>query len=64
MSENEQRVDPCRCGAKTPEASSEVNMPPYLTKFSYAPATWAKLIANPRDRRIAAEHVNYRAPGA
>lgn len=39
-------------------------MPPYLTKFSYAPATWAKLIANPRDRRIAAEHVNYRAPGA
>ena len=29
-------------------------MPLYLTKFSYAPATWAKLIANPEDRRKAA----------
>jgi uncharacterized protein with GYD domain len=30
-------------------------MPLYLTRFSYAPATWAKLIANPEDRRKAAE---------
>lgn len=30
-------------------------MPLYLTKFSYSPATWAKLIANPEDRRKAAE---------
>ena len=29
-------------------------MPLYLTKFSYTPATWAKLIANPEDRRKAA----------
>jgi uncharacterized protein with GYD domain len=30
-------------------------MPLYLTRFSYTPETWAKLIANPEDRRIAAE---------
>ena len=30
-------------------------MPLYLTKFSYTPATWAKLIANPEDRRRAAQ---------
>ena len=29
-------------------------MPFYLTRFSYAPATWAKLIKNPEDRRTAA----------
>ena len=30
-------------------------MPLYLTKFSYTPATWAKLIKNPEDRRAAAK---------
>ena len=30
-------------------------MPLYLTKFSYTPATWAKLIQNPEDRRAAAQ---------
>ena len=30
-------------------------MPLYLTKFSYKPETWAKLISNPEDRRKAAE---------
>jgi uncharacterized protein with GYD domain len=30
-------------------------MPFYLTRFSYTPATWAKLIANPEDRREAAK---------
>ena len=30
-------------------------MPFYLTKFSYTPATWAKLIKNPEDRRAAAK---------
>lgn len=29
-------------------------MPLYLTRFSYTPATWAKLVANPEDRRVAA----------
>ena len=29
-------------------------MPLYLTRFSYTPATWAKLIKNPEDRRVAA----------
>lgn len=29
-------------------------MPMYLTRFSYTPATWAKLIQNPEDRRAAA----------
>ena len=27
----------------------------YLTKFSYTPETWAKLIENPEDRRTAAQ---------
>ena len=30
-------------------------MPLYLSKFSYTPETWARLIANPEDRREAAE---------
>ena len=30
-------------------------MPLYLTRFSYTPATWAKLITNPEDRRKAAQ---------
>ena len=29
-------------------------MPFYLTKFSYTPATWTKLMNNPEDRRDAA----------
>ena len=29
-------------------------MPFYLTQFSYTPATWAKLVQNPEDRRAAA----------
>jgi len=27
----------------------------YLTKFSYTPETWARLIDNPEDRRVAAQ---------
>ena len=30
-------------------------MPLYLSKFSYTPETWAKMIANPEDRRAAAQ---------
>ena len=30
-------------------------MPLYLSKFSYTPATWARLSANPEDRRQAAQ---------
>ena len=30
-------------------------MPLYLTKFSYTPETWGRLIANPEDRRTAAQ---------
>ena len=30
-------------------------MPLYLSKFSYTPETWARLIATPEDRRKAAE---------
>jgi len=30
-------------------------MPLYLSKFSYTPETWAKLIGNPEDRRAAAQ---------
>ena len=30
-------------------------MPLYLTRFSYTPETWARMIANPEDRRAAAQ---------
>ena len=30
-------------------------MPLYLSKFSYTPQTWARLIQNPEDRRKAAQ---------
>jgi len=30
-------------------------MPFYLSRFSYAPETWARLIQNPEDRRKAAQ---------
>ena len=30
-------------------------MPFYLTRFSYAPETWARLVKNPEDRRAAAK---------
>jgi uncharacterized protein with GYD domain len=30
-------------------------MPLYLSKFSYTPETWARLIGNPEDRRTAAQ---------
>jgi uncharacterized protein with GYD domain len=30
-------------------------MPLYLSRFSYTPETWAKLIRNPEDRRLAAQ---------
>ncbi len=30
-------------------------MPLYLSRFSYTPDTWARLIANPEDRRAAAQ---------
>src|SRR5918994_2062737 len=30
-------------------------MPLYLSRFSYTPETWARLIANPEDRREAAQ---------
>lgn len=29
-------------------------MPLYLSRFSYTPETWARLVANPEDRRAAA----------
>ena len=30
-------------------------MPLYLSKFSYTPETWARLIGKPEDRRLAAQ---------
>ena len=30
-------------------------MPPYRSRFSYTPETWARLIGNPEDRRKAAQ---------
>jgi len=37
-----------------PDATGDRTMPLYLTRFSYTPATWAKLISHPEDRRAAA----------
>lgn len=37
------------------KAKRKKYMPYYLTKFSYKPETWAKLIKNPEDRRAAAK---------
>jgi uncharacterized protein with GYD domain len=46
-------------GAETRRAYSgkreEGTLPLYLTKFSYTPETWARLISNPEDRRVAAQ---------
>jgi len=36
------------------ESKGGRSMPFYLTRFSYTPATWAKLMKNPEDRRYAA----------
>jgi uncharacterized protein with GYD domain len=40
--------------AATPTTTGEESMPMYLTRFSYTPETWARLITNPEDRRTAA----------
>jgi uncharacterized protein with GYD domain len=42
----------------TPETiitRKEITMPLYLSKFSYTPETWARLIRKPEDRRTAAQ---------
>jgi uncharacterized protein with GYD domain len=36
-------------------ANERIEMPLYLSRFSYTPETWARLIANPEDRRTAAQ---------
>jgi uncharacterized protein with GYD domain len=36
------------------ESKGGRSMPFYMTRFSYTPATWAKLMKNPEDRRDAA----------
>jgi uncharacterized protein with GYD domain len=44
------------CGPQDARSNlGEDAMPLYLTRFSYTPATWAKLIKNPEDRRGAAK---------
>jgi uncharacterized protein with GYD domain len=47
--------------SSTPDGDSrgrereEETMPLYLSRFSYTPETWARLIGNPEDRRKAAQ---------
>ena len=36
-------------------ANERNGMPLYLSRFSYTPETWARLIGNPEDRRTAAQ---------
>jgi uncharacterized protein with GYD domain len=47
--------NPVRFDAGRDASEGERAMPLYLTRFSYTPATWAKLIKNPEDRRVAAK---------
>ena len=42
-------------GPETVTTRRREKMPLYLSKFSYTPETWAKLIGNPEDRRKAAQ---------
>jgi uncharacterized protein with GYD domain len=41
--------------ARTETVTRGGKMPLYLSRFSYTPETWAKLIENPEDRRKAAQ---------
>ena len=43
-------AQPIKQTQDTPKAASHF----YLTRFSYTPETWARLMKNPEDRRIAA----------
>src|SRR3990172_7050539 len=45
------RLTAARTGRRTRGGA----MPVYLTRFSYTPETWARLIGNPEDRRKAAQ---------
>jgi uncharacterized protein with GYD domain len=47
--------DPADFDHRRDESEGGGPMPFYLTRFSYTPATWAKLIKNPEDRRAAAK---------
>src|SRR5687768_8751638 len=39
---------------RRPATTGEESMPMYLTRFSYTPETWARMIKHPEDRRAAA----------
>lgn len=41
--------------ARSSRRTERSEMPLYLSRFSYTPETWARLIANPEDRRTAAQ---------
>jgi uncharacterized protein with GYD domain len=43
-----------RRATSSPFTAKEETMALYLTRFTYTPETWAKLIKNPEDRRAAA----------
>ena len=41
-------------GSFSPGSHEGASMAMYLTRFTYTPETWARLIQNPEDRREAA----------
>jgi len=44
-----------RLNGESAEAANErMDVPLYLSRFSYTPETWARMIGNPEDRRAAA----------
>jgi hypothetical protein len=42
----------------------EETMPLYLSRFSYTPETWARLIGNPEDARMLRDDLQPRGPVA
>jgi uncharacterized protein with GYD domain len=49
------RSDPSHSARRRDESKGGRPMPFYLSRFSYTPEAWAKLIKNPEDRRAAAK---------
>ena len=50
-----ERAEETIIGCLTATSDEGDTMPLYLSRFSYTPETWARLIRNPEDRRKAAE---------
>ena len=50
-SNNQMKIEP---SAASPNGAVQTTSYFYITRFSYTPETWARLMKNPEDRRVAA----------